>query len=477
MHYNSAWRWPLIGGVPILWIVAVLVGGNPGALFPLGLALLAGFGFLFWQAALGKHWALLTILLIAVIGLGITFRQREIGDPGLDGQTGLKILWWIGMLAVCLLRYDRLLAFINDRALSAFGCYCLIILLSAAYSPVPLVSLTSALGVTAYLLFGCLLARELDFRTIMVALLWSFAFVSILNVVAAFVAPDLAYLKDDPLDILKTRVPPVRLQGLMGQPNNLARFTSVYLIIVFAVAWRGYLRPGVWIPHSLLAVGVLWAAQSRTSIAALVLGLLLQLRRQYLLLLAFGGLVVTVVVLITGQLDTVLGLAGRDGTAEEALSMAGRADLWDFVWRLVTLRPIIGYGFNSFEAFAGTLWTGPTADGVAAHNNYLSVIYSTGLLGTIPFLSGFAILLYRRCTTPEILRDFFTANVLITGFSEIDCFSSISFVPTLIYIVFLAADSSSIQIAARRLDPEPAEPNAGDLRGRILDTAQLNETN
>jgi O-antigen ligase len=212
-------------------------------------------------------------------------------------------------------------------------------------------------------------------------------------------------------------------------------------MLVFTAAVRGYMGPLTWVPNAILALAVTVATQSRTCLAALAVGSVLQIPRRYLLIFGSIGLLGAIAVLSTGQVDAILRSIGRDGSADEAVSMAGRTDLWDFTWGLILKRPLIGYGFNSYESYAGTLWTGPAAAGVATHNNYLSVLYSTGMIGATAFLVGFLILLFRWAVVPDAARDFFVINVIISGFSEIDALSSIAIAPSLAFFLIIALDA------------------------------------
>jgi O-antigen ligase len=434
-------RWPLVIGAPIgavlVWAGAVEIGGNVAAVLPVGIAMAAAATFIFWQAALRKHWALLTVLVGAVFLLDISFRSRDVGDPGLDWQNGMKLLAWGGMMAICVLNASRVLRFFTEPVMMAFGSYCVICLVSAVYSPVPLVSGTAAIGMIAYLGFACVIIHEIPQRQWLLVLIWTFAAFCVVNLISGVVIPDVAYFQVD----ASTSPNELRFQGISGHPNALGRIATVFAMLVLAAAWRGFMRPILWVPMCLLAVGTTLVTQSRTSIFALVLAMLFQMPRRYLIPIVSLAVTCGGCILLTGQVDDVLALVGRDGSADEALSMSGRTDLWDFTWNLILDHPVTGYGFNSFESFAGTLWEGQSASSVATHNNYLSVLYSTGVVGTIPFLTGFALLLYRWQVEPDAPRDLFVINAILSGFSEIDVLSAIAPVPTLVFFLVVASDA------------------------------------
>ena len=195
-------------------------------------------------------------------------------------------------------------------------------------------------------------------------------------------------------------------------------------------------------PASLVGIVLAIWSESRTSSFGVILALLFQLPRRLLILL--GAFVICVVgsIIASDQLDAALALIGRGGSAKEALSMSGRADLWDFTWRLILDHPLIGYGFDSFESLAGTYWSGQADVAlVATHNNYLSVTFATGLFGLSAFLTGFGVLLYRWLARPSFARDVFVLNALLESFSESDTLSLISPMATLIFMIVIALDA------------------------------------
>jgi O-antigen ligase len=438
---TSQRRWLLVIGAPIaavlVWVGAAAIGRNAAMVLPAAVAAAAGAVFVFWQAALCKRWALLTVLVATVFLLDISFRTRDVGDPSLDWQSGAKLLAWGGMIGICMLNASRVQRFFTDPVMMIFGCYCVICLISAVYSSVPLVSGTAAIGIIAYLGFACVIISEIPPRQCLLVLVWTFAAFCVVNLIAGVVIPDTAYFQVDAL----SHPTDLRFQGISGHPNALGRIATVFAMLVLAAAWRGFMRPFLAVPLCILAAGTTLLTQSRTSIFALVLAVFFQLPRRYVVSIMLLAAVCVGVIIVTGQVDSVLALIGRDGSVDEASSMSGRTDLWQFTWDLILDRPVTGYGFNSFESFVGALWDGQSASSVASHNNYLSVLYSTGILGAIPFLSGFAILLYRWLVEPNAPRDLFVINAILTGFSEIDVLSAIAPVPTLVFFLAVASNA------------------------------------
>jgi O-antigen ligase len=342
----------------------------------------------------------------------------------------------------------------------AFACLCALIDLSTLYSPAPLVTGVAALAMTAYFGFSCVLVSTIPERTLTLCLFWALSVTCIVSTLSVVLVPDMAFGHND-ADALagghRMVVEQVRLQGLFGQPNILARYVSVFAYITLAVAYRGYIRPLIWVPNALMVIGLLFATQSRGTIVAAVAAALLLIPRRYLVILLALGVVGGVSLSMSGTLPLLLAMVGRNGDANEAVDMAGRADLWQFVWQLIGQRPLLGYGFNSFEVFAGPLWTGQAQAGVGAHNNYLSMLYSNGLIGMIPFATGFVILLRRWMYEPDPPRDFFVISTLVYGYTEMDV-PSFAAVPSQLFFTMIALDCvrrfSLGSVAARRGGPD-----------------------
>jgi O-antigen ligase len=450
-------RWPLVIGctlgVTTLWVLLATLSSDLAAVFPIAAAVVCGGIYLIWQAALRKKWALLTLMIVGPTLLSMTFRKRDIGNPGLDWQVALKAVGWIAMFAVSAANVTCIKQFLADRAMTALGCLCILIDLSTLYSPAPLVTGPAAFSITVYFGFSCLLANEIPERTLLLWMFWGLALTCLVNVLSSLVVPDMAFGEDDATMLIRAHhqvVEQLRFQGLFGQPNILARYVSVFVFTILAVAYRGYVRPLIWLPNALLAAGILFTTHSRGTILAVVAGLLVVFPRRHLVVLCVIAVTIGVAIYVSGQQTAILALVGRNGDADEALDMAGRAGLWQFVWEFIKQRPLLGYGFNSFEVYAGPFWTGQAQAGVAAHNNYLSMLFTNGIFGTIPFALIFMIFLHRWWVKPDLPRDFFVLSTLVYGYAEIDM-PSFNFVPSQLFFTMMALDAKQ-----RLLLPSPA---------------------
>lgn len=407
--FTAAWGCALYGNMlgPATYAIPLGIGGLLLGLLGLHDVLLL------------KQRALLALLAFAAVGLNITFLTREIGDVGLDAQTGLKIGTWVALLGVSVLNGRRLLPILADPAIALFTAFTLVACASAAWSPVPVFTAGCAAGLLAYLGFSALIAATVSERMVVTVLIWGLAAFLLLTWLAAALAPSSAWLPP-------YEKPVYRLQGISGHPNILAKQSAVFILLVIAARRRGHMGrlPG-WL---LLGLGIvtLLATNSRTALLAVVLAwLLVDLRSRRLLLagIAAGTVLLGLVVLagstgILPGIDVLLGSASRSGDASEILTLTGRTELWGFVWEKVLQRPLQGYGFNAFGPIMSRAWYGNEDAGAEAHNSFLQALFTVGLLGTVPFVSAFIVLLRRWMERPNALRDLFTVYVLIAGATE-----------------------------------------------------------
>lgn len=437
----------------VLTLSAAPLGAISYAL-PLGIGLAVLGAGLLLAAVARERWALLALLVFTAVFLNVVFRVREIGDTGLDAQNGIKIATWLLLLGIAALNCRRLAPLLADPAVALFGAYSVVAVLSAVWSPVPAYTAACAIGLLAYLGFACLVAREIDERTICVTLVWSLAAYLAASWIAAAAIPSFAF------------VPPYggdsshRFQGISGHPNILAKQTAVFLLLVIAARRRSYL--GRYAGWGLLALGLatLITTHSRTSLLAVPLAwALVELRsRRLLLAAAVASLALAGLVTLAGSagtllnLDALLGSVSRTGDASEVLTLTGRTELWGFVWEMIQRSPLIGYGFNAFEAVMAQEWFGAEDAGVGAHNSLLQALFTVGVVGTVPAVATFAVLVRRWLTCPHPVRDLLVLYVLVSGITEVE----ITSMPILLTLAFCLA--VALDARGRLLEPAVAKP-------------------
>ena len=103
--------------------------------------------------------------------------------------------------------------------------------------------------------------------------------------------------------------------------------------------------------------------------------------------------------------DSLLDLVGKDVT------LSGRTDIWSYVWDQIQLRPWLGYGlaafWNGYDGPSGYVQLAMRIAVIYAHNGFLDIWLSLGLIGLSVFAIGFvtttvqSLTLLRKTNTPE----------------------------------------------------------------------------
>jgi hypothetical protein len=178
-----------------------------------------------------------------------------------------------------------------------------------------------------------------------------------------------------------------------GATASLGLLLLVGSWLIWNWRWTRWLvGPGV-VAHGLL----FYLAASRTAWAmtSLVLTALVVFLAPRLWLAA-GVLAVSVVGVLYLALDPTWAALGqgldaaesvltRGESAESLQSLTGRTELWEAVWKEYQVSPLIGHGyFVTSRTGLLDVWSGPSNR--TAHNVFLQVLVSTGLIGLVLFL-------------------------------------------------------------------------------------------
>jgi O-antigen ligase len=181
--------------------------------------------------------------------------------------------------------------------------------------------------------------------------------------------------------------------------NGLAFLSAV---VAFAIICRLH-RPGRLLSKSFyllilcLSLMTLIFAQSRTSIAGLVLAVLLFLlvdRRFISLTLVLATCLLAAIYTQASDVSFQYLLRGQD--TELVTTLSGRTEGWRAAWEAFQESPIAGYGFAAF-ARANILGT---SEASSLHGAVFDVIVGTGLLGFIPWAAAIVWTLVRLATLP-----------------------------------------------------------------------------
>jgi O-antigen ligase len=440
MIFSTATVLLLVLSFILVWVAAITNGafGDATYVLPLCVGTAALAAVVLYRATTMVRQALLALLVFTVTFLNISFRVRGIGEAGLDPQNGLKIAVWLVLLGTAALNLRRYANLLADPVIALFAAFVAVALLSTAWSPVPTYTAACSIGLLAYLSFACLIACEVDERTTYVALSWGLASYLVANWVTAAVNPHFAFLPPYGNSAI------YRLQGITGQPNNLGKEAAVFLLLVSAAHWRGYLSRASVITLTTLGLVTVVATNSRTALIAVLLAWsLVQLQMRRLLLPAFVAALAMGTVLTfasaTGTLPDfgqLAGLASRTGNADEVLTLTGRTEFWGTVWQKIMESPLLGYGYNAYEATMSTWQFGAKDAAAEAHNTILQALFTVGFIGAAPFMAALVVLVCRAISRPSPPRDLFTYYLLVSGMAEAEMVSIPELLTLMALLVF-----------------------------------------
>jgi exopolysaccharide production protein ExoQ len=168
-------------------------------------------------------------------------------------------------------------------------------------------------------------------------------------------------------------------------PNQVGRamaITGLFAMYLATQSPRGW-RRWFWGSSGLVLLGVLVASFSKTSLVGFFLAVaffILSSKAVRRVKLALAAAVVVVLLVSTPFMIASFDdySRGIHGNAIETLS--GRTTLWADTWDLITVNPIVGYGFYSFRDYGPQIFEVRVP---MAHNEWLQLWFSYGLIGVL----------------------------------------------------------------------------------------------
>lgn len=366
-------------------------------------------------------------IVVVTFGLSIGWTSHAPGETGLDWQNGSKLVVWCGLILLSVWRWRTLVPYLDQPAGVVLAFLAVLALLSTLWSPVPLYTAACAVGFTAYTVMGGLVARELTVDTVLSTLLWSlFAFVAL-----GFLAI--------PLFPEGTWSPPsvdenfYRFHGFAVNPNGLGHHAALYMLIAIGCYTRALIGRSLLGFH--LAIGSVAVALSgdRTIVFALLAALALVALR-YLVLARWIGLALASLAALALFLNAAglslglhdgLGLLSRTGSIDEIMTLTGRTDIWSVAVDRLLERPVLGWGFNGTEdLMTSSMPKGFYGTAVNAHNMYLQLALSLGMVGLFPGILLLALFGSAYFRHPAPYRDLMVGLIFINGLAEADFFAT-----------------------------------------------------
>ncbi len=261
-----------------------------------------------------------------------------------------------------------------------------------------------AIGTTG---IGLYVATRYTLAEQMQLLNWIYGLLLILSILFAIVIPKYGIMGG---------VHEGALRGVFTHKNQFGAFMAPGGVIFLLSAFRGGTYSWLYWCLLVLNCGAMVMSQSTTALGTFGLMLILCLiyrifRWRYEVmvsailaatLLGFVGLIV-----VAGYVgsDSLFDFVGKDTT------LSGRTYIWQYVWDQIQLRPWLGYGldafWNGYDGPSGYVQLAMRIAVIYAHNGFLDIWLSIGLVGLGVFIIGFvstvlqSLVLLRKSNTPE----------------------------------------------------------------------------
>jgi O-antigen ligase len=303
-----------------------------------------------------------------------------------------------------------------------------------------------AIGTTG---FGLYLATRYTLREQMDLVGWTYGILLILSLLLAVAVPKYG---------LMAGVHDGALRGVFTHKNQFGAFMSLGGVVFFLNALRK--QEYSWVNWILLAFccGAMIMSLSTTAVGTfafmLMLCLIYRIFRWRYEVMVSAVLAVTIVgvatiIFIAGYVgsDSLFSSVGKDTT------LSGRTFIWQYVWDQIQLRPWLGYGlsafWNGYEGPSGYVQLAMRIPVIYAHNGFLDIWLSIGLVGLIVFVVGFLLTtvqsleLLRKTNTPEGFWPLlFLTYVLLSNLTE----GTISNMSNFFWAIYVAVSYSLILV-------------------------------
>ena len=240
----------------------------------------------------------------------------------------------------------------------------------------------------------------------------------------------------------------VTRMGGLAHPNSIAREAAATLIVALAVfrhCTSGRDRSRKATLALLLIIGLvfvtMFATLSRTSVLAAGAGAAMLLfdklyNRLGVVIALMGLIAILSAVWVSGVVsnDSVAASATsaltKSGELEELTSLTGRTQIWQEAIRLISQRPLTGYGLDSAASVM-------SKEAVGTHSLLLNVMFSGGVIAGWVMLGLLVINLWIAISSPQPLFRGLATYVLVSGLVEDTIFPSFPATFTLLWIAML----------------------------------------
>jgi exopolysaccharide production protein ExoQ len=262
-----------------------------------------------------------------------------------------------------------------------------VVVMSVLWSAAPAVTSVRIIALIGTTLFGLYLATRYSLREQLQLLAWTFGIAIVLSLLFAIVIPKYGIMSG---------IHAGKWRGIFTHKNALGKSMVLSGLVFLLLALDQQKNKFLCWGGLLLSIFLLVISQSSSAIATLLIifgtfVVIRMVRLPYLLMVPTLLLLIIVGIFanfwLTSNTTALLGSIGKDAT------LTGRTDLWPAVLDKIWERPWLGYGYSGFwgnwDSESVYIWRVTGWDPPNAHNGMLDILLDLGLLGLGTYLLGF----------------------------------------------------------------------------------------
>lgn len=371
-----------------------------------------------------------------ILGVGIG------GDEGDVDSVLLKVAFLsIYFIAFTLLtfRWQRTLHFLGTNLWLLFLLGLAIV--SVSWSSIPDIALRKVISLIGTTLFAIYLASSFNFKQQLNIYGWTFGISVFFSFLFALALPEYGVMNTEAISGAWRGIYPHK-SGL-GE-SMVVSFMTFYFLSILSQKYQLFFRI-----CSLLSVVLIYCGESATALISVVYIFLtaqglkhlsFKSKKSVLLILLFLILTSLIIFLILVNFNTFLSVNDKD------ITLSGRTPLWGSLWEFIQQKPWLGYGYGTFfsglSREANLLWKVHTWTPVHAHNGYIQLWLSLGLVGLSVFIFGYIGCLFNSLFKYLVIKDtkmlwgfLFLLYTIFLNLTEVSFFGAQS----IIWIVSLVA--------------------------------------
>jgi exopolysaccharide production protein ExoQ len=339
----------------------------------------------------------------AILGLVALFLSGALLRIFSDGATDLvtagdrrfEIVLSILYLAVAMIGFVHLRRTVQSALnVPALVCLLLLAILSSMWADLPGLVLRRTIGLAGATLFGLVLAADLDFEEQLTVLRRVFRIVATLTLAAWALGPvlgiNLVSGESTTIKGYQVQIEEGAWRGIFNHKNGLGAAMALAILVEWhapARTMKSKISKALFLS---CYAGLLALSHSVTSVVSVCLTILLMFsletfRHQYRLIVPILLLLtICAAAVIALNVTSITGILGRSA------DLSGRVELWHWVGVMILNRPMLGYGFSGFwkgaSDYSDVIETRIGWSPEYAHNGYLEIALSLGVVGLFLFL-------------------------------------------------------------------------------------------